>query len=66
MKHPQALLSEQPTNYLFRLAAQYRAMARTATTQDVADALNRLAGRFETRAAMRDWAAVDKLIQRYG
>jgi hypothetical protein len=53
MNDTPALLSEQPTDYLLERATQCRAMAQTATTQDVADALNRLARRFEMRAAER-------------
>jgi hypothetical protein len=52
-------LSAQPTQHLLDRAAELRAMALTATTQPVADALNRLAERFERRAAMQDWAPVD-------
>jgi hypothetical protein len=52
-------LSMQPTHYLLDRAAELRAMALTATTQPVADALIRLAERFERRGAMRAWATVD-------
>jgi hypothetical protein len=55
---PFTAFSMWPTDYLLERATQLRAMAQTATTQEVVNALNRLAGRFEGVVAERR-AAVD-------
>jgi hypothetical protein len=46
-------LSARPADYLLDRTAELRSMALTATTVDVADALIRLAERFERLAAER-------------
>jgi hypothetical protein len=46
-------LSEQSADELLARAAKYRSMAATASTQEVMDALRRLADRFEAKAAER-------------